>query len=193
MEDLEQVLRETRITTIFVTHDRMEAFRLAGRIGVMKAGEILQTGSPDEVMNHPVSEFVASFVGIETILPGRVVGRNGANTIVSVAGLEVQVPGKGEAGQEVILCIRPEHVNLSGLGSEALPGLGNRLTGRVEKIMPVGPYQKVRLSCGFSLVAYVPNHTVSAIGLKDGSEVEASFAPEAVHVIPKGPAGARPA
>jgi tungstate transport system ATP-binding protein len=53
LEDLEQVLRETRITTIFVTHDRMEALRLATRLGVMNTGEILQTGSSDQVMNHP--------------------------------------------------------------------------------------------------------------------------------------------
>ena len=76
IEDLEQVLRETRITTIFVTHDRMEALRLATRLGVMNAGEILQTGSSDEVMNRPVNEFVASLVGVENILRGKVIRKN---------------------------------------------------------------------------------------------------------------------
>jgi tungstate transport system ATP-binding protein len=185
MEDLEQVLRETRITTIFVTHDRTEAFRLASRIGVMQAGEILQTDSPDQVINHPVDEFVASFVGIETILQGRVVSGKGVNSAVSIGGLEIQVPGPSQMGDQLTLCIRPEHVTLSALGSEAVPGMSNRLAGRVEKITPVGPYQKVRLNCGFPLVAYVPNHAPSALSLKEGAEALASFAPEAVHVIPK--------
>ena len=71
IEDLERILRQTRTTAIFATHDRMEALRLSDRIAVMNGGKILQVGSPEEVMNHPVDEFVASFVGVETILPER--------------------------------------------------------------------------------------------------------------------------
>jgi tungstate transport system ATP-binding protein len=66
-----------------------------------------------------------------------------------------------------------------------MPCTGNRLTGRVEKVTPLGPYRKVHLNCGFPLVAYVPNHSPSAFSLKEGSEALASFAAEAVHVIPK--------
>ncbi|MEW6666289.1 MAG: ABC transporter ATP-binding protein [Thermodesulfobacteriota bacterium] len=185
MEDLEHVLRETRITTIFVTHDRMEAIRLASRIGVMKAGEILQIGAPDEVMNHPVDEFVASFVGIETILRGRVVSGNSGIPVVFAGGQAVRVPGPVQTGEEVTLCIRPEHVTLSAPGSEALPGMSNRLAGKLEKITPVGPYRKVRLDCGFPLVAYVPSHALPALSLKEGAEAFASFEAEAVHVISK--------
>ena len=58
-------------TTVFATHDRMEALRLSDRIAVMNGGRILQIGPPAEVMNQPLDEFVASFVGVETILTGR--------------------------------------------------------------------------------------------------------------------------
>src|SRR4030043_1431210 len=70
IEDLEHILRETRTTTIFATHDRLEALRLSDRIGVMNGGEIIQIGSPEEVANHPVSELVASFLGVEKTLTG---------------------------------------------------------------------------------------------------------------------------
>jgi len=187
IEDIEQVLRETRITTIFVTHDRTEAFRLASRIGVMKAGEILQTATPEEVINQPANEFVASFIGIETILKGRVVYGNNAISAVSAGGRDIHVIGRRVPGEEVSLCIRPEHVTLSARGSEALPHTDNRFSGKIEKITSAGPYLKIRLNCGFPLVAYVPYNSFSTLSLKEGSEVIASFPAEAVHVISKKP------
>jgi tungstate transport system ATP-binding protein len=187
IEDLEQVLRETRITTIFVTHDRMEALRLATRLGVMNAGEILQTGSPDEVMNRPVNEFVASLVGVENILRGKVVRRNNGTLIVSVSGQDVEAIGDEDLGEEVALCIRPENVTLSGIASGRPTSVMNTFSGTVEKITPIGFYKKVQLNCGFPLVAYVTNSSFSDLSLKEGAEVLASFDTMAIHVIRKGP------
>jgi tungstate transport system ATP-binding protein len=184
IEDLEQVLRETRITTIFVTHDRTEAFRLATRIGVMKDGEILQTGSSDEVMNHPVNEFVASLVGVETVLKGKVTQRKSGTFIASVSGQDVEAFGDMNSGEQVLLCIRPENVNLSNIPSGCLTRPSNSFPGRVEKITPMGLYQKVTLNCGFPLIAYVTNHDLTALSLKQGMEMIASIRTTAIHVIP---------
>ena len=183
IEDLEQVLRETRITTIFVTHDRMEALRLATRLGVMNAGEILQTGSSDEVMNHPVSEFVASLVGVETILKGKVVRRNKGTFIASVSGQEIEAIGDVGLGEQVSLCIRPENVTLSHIASGSPSSVPNTFPGTVEKITPIGHYRKVQLNCGFTLVAYVTNPSFSDLSLKEGAKVLSSFKTSAVHVI----------
>jgi tungstate transport system ATP-binding protein len=185
IEDLGKVLRETRITTIFVTHDRMEAFRLATRVGVMKAGEILQTGSPDEVMNHPVDEFVASLVGVENILHGQVTNKNEGSFTASFSGQGIEAIGDSEPGQEVVLCIRPENVTLSKPASGD-PGSGrNVLHGKVEKITSMGLYQKVRMNCGFPLVSYVTTQSLRALCLKEGAEALASFHVTAIHVIRK--------
>ncbi len=183
IEDLEQVLRETRITTIFVTHDRMEALRLATRLGVMNAGEILQTGCSDEVMNHPVSEFVASLVGVETILKGKVIRRNNGTFIASVSGQDVEAAGDVTPGEHVALCIRPENVTLSHIALGSPASVPNTFPGTVEKITPIGLYKKVQLNCGFPLVAYVTNQSFSNLSLKEGTEVLASFEAAAVHVI----------
>jgi len=69
---LQSLLRQEEMTTVFVTHDRDEALRLGDRIAVMMDGRVHQVGKPSEVFGHPVSEEVARFVGVETILPGRV-------------------------------------------------------------------------------------------------------------------------
>src|SRR4030066_1151572 len=70
VEDLERILKLTKTTALIATHDRLEALRLSDRVAVMNRGKVLQIGPPDEVMNCPVDEFVATFVGVETILPG---------------------------------------------------------------------------------------------------------------------------
>ena len=54
IEDLERILKKTQTTTIFATHDRLEALRLSDRMAVMNQGKIVQIGSPEEVMNHPI-------------------------------------------------------------------------------------------------------------------------------------------
>jgi len=183
IEDLEQVLRETRITTIFVTHDRMEALRLATRLGVMNTGEILQTGSSDEVMNRPVNEFVASLVGVETILQGKVIRRNSRTFIASVSGQDIEAIGDVGLGEQVSLCIRPENVTLSHIALGSPASVPNTFPGTVEKITPIGFYKKVQLNCGFTLVAYVTNPSFSDLSLKEGTEVLAFFKTKAVHVI----------
>jgi tungstate transport system ATP-binding protein len=183
LEDLEHVLRETRTTTIFVTHDRMEALRLATRLGVMNGGEILQTGSPEEVMNHPVNEFVASLVGVENLLHGRVTKKNESFFIASVSGQDIEAMGPMEPEDPVILCIRPEYVTLSDIASGDPAGGRNTFPAKVERITPMGPYQKVQLNCGFPLVAYVANPSFSELSLNKGAEVLASFKTKAVHVI----------
>jgi tungstate transport system ATP-binding protein len=186
LEDLERVLRETRITTIFVTHDRMEALRLATRLGVMNAGEILQTGAPDLVMNHPVNEFVASLVGVENILMGKVVRRNKGTSLVSVSGKEIEAREDLALKEEVSLCIRPENVILSSMGSGGIAGTANTFPANVDRITPMGPYQKVQLNCGFPLVTYATGCSLSALCIKEGTTVLASFDTMAVHVIRKG-------
>ena len=186
IEDLEQILRQTQTTTILATHDRMEALRLSNRIAVMNAGKILQIGSPSKVMNQPVDEFVASFVGVETILSGKVIKRNGGSFIASVEGKEIEAVGDAHLGETVVLCIRPENVILSTRPSQEGTSTRNVFPGRISKITPLGFYQKVHLHCGFPLVAYVTNHSLEELSLKEGKEVKTSFKATGITVMRKG-------
>ncbi len=184
--DLEHILQQTRTTAVFATHDRMEALRLSDRIAVMNAGRILQIGSPGEVMNEPVDEFVASFVGVETILTGKVVKRNGGTFIASVEGREIEAVGDASLGETVVLCIRPENVTVLIRPSREGTSARNVFRGRIVRITPLGFFQKLQLDCGFPLVAYVTNHSLEELSLTEGKEVKASFKATAVTVIRKG-------
>ena len=101
--DLEKVLAETKITTIMATHDRNEALRLSDRIAVMEGGRIAQIDRPAVVMNRPVDEFVASFVGTDTVLTGRVRENRRGTLEVRVNGTEIEAVGDALPGEEIVL------------------------------------------------------------------------------------------
>jgi tungstate transport system ATP-binding protein len=183
IEDLEGILGQTKTTTLFATHDRQEALRLSDRIAVMNKGEILQMGSPEEVMCHPVDEFVASFVGVETVLTGKVIGKDGGTFVASVLGKEIEAVGEVRLGEEVILCIRPENVTLIPHAVRETTSARNVLPGMIERIISLGLYEKVQLNCGFPIVAYVTHHSLENLSLKEGKAVLASFKATAIHVI----------
>jgi tungstate transport system ATP-binding protein len=183
VEDVENILKKSRITSILVTHDRMEALRLSHRIAVMKEGQILQIGPPTEIMNHPASEFVASFVGVETTLDGTVTGKEDGILTVSVEGQVIEAVGDVNVGEKVILCIRPEQVVVSNNSVKGSTSLRNIFSGTVLKVTVLGPYQKIHLDCGFPLVAYITNNSRRKLDLQEGKDVTASFKATSIHVI----------
>lgn len=103
-EEIRRIQRETKITTIFVTHDQEEAMSISDMIVVMKEGVVQQTGRPQEVYDSPVNLFVAKFLGTPPInvFTGRV--KENQLYIGDEAVLEV----KGVKEQEVYAAIRPE-------------------------------------------------------------------------------------
>ncbi len=185
IEDMEGILRQTRTTAIFATHDRLEALRLSDRMAVMNGGKILQMGSPGEVSNHPLNEFVASFVGVETILTGRVVRNEEGTFVVSVEDHEIEAVGQARSGEPVVLCIRPENVILSPSPTRETTSARNVFSGKVEKVVSLGLYQKVQLNCGFPLIAYVTHQSLGNLSIQEGKELTASFKATAIHVIRK--------
>jgi tungstate transport system ATP-binding protein len=186
IEDLEHILQQTRTTAMFATHDRLEALRLSDRIGVMDKGRILQIGSPEEVANRPVNELVASFMGMEAILTGKVIKRSGGTFSASVEGQEIEAVGDVHLGESVVLCIRPENITLSVGSSQEGTSARNVFRGKIVKILSMGLYQKIQLDCGFPLVAYVTNHSLKELSLTEEKDVRASFKATAVTVMRKG-------
>ena len=99
------------ITSVYVTHDQVEAMTLGSRIAVMKDGVLQQLGTPDEIYNHPANTYVAGFIGSPTmnLVTGRV-AQQGALLEIAGASLDIACP-HGSSG-EVVLGLRPEHLRL---------------------------------------------------------------------------------
>lgn len=184
VEDLERALRETKTTAVIATHDRMEALRLSDRMAVMMDGRIIQDGPPAEIMNQPADESVAAFVGTETILKGRVSRRrDGVLTIGLTGGFNIEAVGDIGQDESVMVFIRPENVTVSRQDEKGVSSARNSFLGVVEKISPAGFYFKLRLDCGFPLVAYVTHLALEELSIREGLRVNASFKATAIHVI----------
>lgn len=185
LADLETVLGQTKTTVIMATHDRLEALRLADRLAVMNKGQILQIGSPEEVMNQPVDEFVASFVGVESILTGKVIQKEKGSILVSVSGREIEAVGEVGVGETVALCIRPENVTLTNLLPQETSSARNVFPGKIVKITPLGLFYRIQLDCAFPLIAYITGHSLDNLNLEEGKKVVAFFKATSIHVVRK--------
>lgn len=183
--DLETILHETGITTVFVTHDRNEAFMLGDRVAVLIGGRLLQVGPTAQVFAQPVNEEVARFVGIDTKIPAVVETASGGLARLRFDGGSAEVAGDFERGERVLLGLRPEDITLSLPGSKDLDsGARNRLTGKVAKITPWGSHYRVALDCdGSRLIAFITRPSFLDLNLRPGDEVIASFKATAVHVL----------
>ncbi len=188
-DDLETTIREERMAAILVTHDQAEALRFSDRLVVMNGGRIVQSDAPSVVMNNPINQFVASCVGMETILEGTIQRKDGWEIVVRVGGREIEALGEGSPGDQVYCCIRPENVIVDVGSPSPTSSARNVFPGRIEGLTSVGPYLKVKLDCGFPLVAHVTGESFATLRLDVGKEVFASFKATAIHVIRKGDSG----
>ena len=103
--EVRQLLRDTAMTAVFVTHDREEALVLGDRVAVMDAGRIMQTGSPAEIYQNPATPWVAAFVGAVSMYPGVATG--------DIAETDFgPVPLLKPANGSVEVAVRPEAVTL---------------------------------------------------------------------------------
>jgi thiamine transport system ATP-binding protein len=95
--DLERMFETLEVTALYVTHDHAEAFALGDRVAVMRAGQIVQTGSPDELWAHPADEDVARFLGLANVRDG---------TVVRPEAVRVSPAGEGHGDGVVVEAVR---------------------------------------------------------------------------------------
>ena len=127
--EIKRLHSQLRTTVVYVTHDQVEAMTLADRIVVMRDGEIVQSGPPEEVYQEPVDRFVAGFIGAPKMnfLPSRLVRENGALSLpVGDGGAEIRLSASdaltGTVGKDVEIGLRPEHLAMRTPGEAAEPG-----------------------------------------------------------------------
>jgi len=183
VDDLHAILRQTKTTAVIATHDRLEALRLSDAMAVIFQGRISQIGSPEEVMNRPVDDRVALFVGTETILTGTVTKIHDGTFVLTVAGMELEAVGPVSLGEQVVCCIRPEQVTISTNTPSIHTSARNTFNGTIVKIVPMGLFYKVLLDCGFPLVSYVTTQSVENLELQIGKTVAATFKATSIHII----------
>jgi multiple sugar transport system ATP-binding protein len=141
--EIKRVHQKVKTTTIYVTHDQIEAMTLADRVVVMNDGRIEQVGTPHELYHSPRTRFVAGFIGSPAMnfLPCKV-ERNGAGLVLNLAdGLSFPMPADlsaryGKAvGKPMIFGLRPEHITELRGGA---PGEKSEFTAKLDVVEPMG-------------------------------------------------------
>ncbi|GIW95519.1 MAG: sulfate ABC transporter ATP-binding protein [Pirellulaceae bacterium] len=188
--ELRRWLDRAHIPAILVTHDRQEAMALGDQIVLMAAGRVVQQGSPAEVFSRPATAEVAQIVGVETVVPGRLIRVEQGLAQVEIAGRTVWAASSETLSREVLVTIRPENVTLLR-ASQARSSARNRLAARIVTLQPLGAAVRIELDCGFRLVAMLTGQACHELMLEPGQEVTAEFKASAVHLIPLSDAGHR--
>jgi multiple sugar transport system ATP-binding protein len=143
--ELKRLHQEVRSTTIYVTHDQVEALSLGDRIAVMRDGKIVQCDGPEQVYDRPANQFVGSFIGSPPMnfLTATASAADGRRAL-EVAGVRLALPDGGRAHLEgpVVLGIRPEHIVVGfGASSDAIPG-------QIVVSEPIGPQKLLTVRVG---------------------------------------------
>ena len=164
-----------KATSVYVTHDQIEAMTMADHVVVMRAGRIEQQGRPLDLYDRPANRFVAGFIGSPAmnILPAIVDGSGRAARLDGSEEAQLPLPLRVEPGRPVMVGVRPEHIDLNDAGAA-------RLDGTVEHIESTGSttFLKVR-TAGLPLVVMLSRRV--SVGLRE--RVPLSFAPTDIHVF----------
>jgi multiple sugar transport system ATP-binding protein len=173
--EISHLQKRLQTTTVYVTHDQIEAMTMGHRIAVMKSGELQQVGTPLEVYERPANLFVAGFIGTPpmSFIPATLAE---GGTVLAASGFRLPLPAAlrpslaGQDGRKVVLGVRPENVR-----EAARDGLGEvgRLTVHVDFVEPLGHEVIVHGRIGDDvLVAKADPHRAPEIGTDLPIEIE---------------------
>ena len=174
--EIRRIQQALGITAIYVTHDQSEAMSISDQIILMKGGVIAQMGSPTEIYYHPVSEFVADFIGECNFLKGKAgCSHDGLLDVELQEGsVTVQTDKMYSSGKECEIVVRPEAIRIADDG---------QLPCRVELSCFMGSYQNYHVRVGDTLVKITDNCPVNKKIYDVGDLAFISFDPACAHLL----------
>lgn len=174
--EIKALHQRLKTTTVYVTHDQIEAMTMADRIVVMHDGVVEQIGAPLDLYDNPANKFVAGFIGSPAMnfLSGKIMRRNGSAAVALDQGGEISLPASRlpADGQSVTLGLRPEHLTLS-----------NGAAGIQARVLVVEP-----TGAEIEVLFETPSGRVTAVfaerhPFKPGDSVTLSVVPERCHLF----------
>jgi iron(III) transport system ATP-binding protein len=174
--------RKLGVTSLYVTHDQIEALSMSDLIAVMDQGKIVEIGVPRDIYLHPNSRFAAQFVGLTNILPARLAAYEAqglAQFEVPFASLlcSGEKTGARQVGAQVMVLIRPENIRLSLTSFNCA---ANEWRGRVVSSTFLGEFIDCIVACGDTMIRARVN---PFFAVENGTEVYLHTPPERFSVI----------
>jgi len=178
--EIRNIQRRLNITSVYVTHDQVEAMALSDRIVVMNQGKIEQIGAPEEIYRRPATRFVADFIGRANFLNARIDSVEGDQAAVELLGQRVRVPVTFAvaAGDQLTAVLRPEGLTLRE--DAALE------QGVVEQAMYLGSSTEYVVQVQGTQLIVVDTDPRAQYVFREGQTVGVTFEPSTVHLLPAG-------
>jgi sn-glycerol 3-phosphate transport system ATP-binding protein/multiple sugar transport system ATP-binding protein len=171
--NLNRLHREFATTSVYVTHDQVEAMTLGSRIAILNGGELMQVGTPMELYTDPDNVFVAGFMGSP---PMKFVAAHNSGQRLKNSLLDLALPGLREFPAELLLGLRPEQL----VYAQAAPQHWPRLRGAIELVETLGAEMLVHIAAGSDrLVARL----TGLRSLIPGDSLELAFDPAALYLF----------
>jgi ABC-type Fe3+/spermidine/putrescine transport system ATPase subunit len=183
--EVRSILKALGVTAIYVTHDRDEALAVADTIAFMDQGQIVQTGTPEELFRAPANELVARTLGFRNILAGRIADTQGAVRVDCALGTLIAdaQPPYPDVGSDVMVLIEERGVSVSPSPYRG-PPVEAVLTGVVESRAFRGGETELEVRVGEGRITCLVSPKDSGAGASLGREVALAVPPEAVRFIP---------
>ena len=172
--DLQEILKQSQQTAMYVTHDQEEAFVIADRVVVMNEGKVEQIGTPQDIYRRPGCVFVARSLGLNNLIPGEIVLHGNGKIVNTAIGT---FPVGSEIHGQVTILLRPDSVKLNQEGP-------CQLSGKITGLSFRGSTCRTTINVnGFFLSFDFPNNIAIP---KEGGQARLSFNPtEAVQIFPE--------
>jgi len=178
--EIRRIQQRLGITSVYVTHDQVEAMTLSDRIVVMHQGKIEQIGSPTEIYRFPQTRFVADFIGRANFVEGTVRERRDGELVLDALGttLSALAPETGFGpGAAATLVIRPEMVEIDSPQSH--------VEGIVRRATYLGNVVEYDVEVAGQLLALVENDPRHTTVHSEGQAVRLRFLEDCLYVLPK--------
>jgi iron(III) transport system ATP-binding protein len=175
--EIHALQRRLNITSVYVTHDQVEAMAMSDRIVVMNAGRIEQIGNPKEIYRHPVSRFVAGFIGRANFVETCAEDVRGNNVTVSLLGRTITLPMQSapKTGDKLTAVMRPE-----GLELRADSALRQ---AHITQAMYLGSETEYFVEVDQQALVVIENDPRTDRIFAEGETVGIDFSPETVHLL----------
>jgi multiple sugar transport system ATP-binding protein len=189
--ELSQLHRKLGVTTVYVTHDQIEALTLGDRLVLMNAGEIQQVADPETIYIRPANLFVASFVGSPSMnFFDATVARGDSGISLEGKAFRLRLPPsvaalEGHVGKAVVFGFRPEAIAL--VEYAAFKNKSEDVRARIDDVEPVGENQLIYASCGEVLLVARKEVSTGSLDRRAflGKEVRLTFDMDQIHVFDK--------
>jgi spermidine/putrescine ABC transporter ATP-binding subunit len=186
--ELKELQQQLGMTFVYVTHDQEEAMAMSDRIVVMWQGVIAQVGSPASIYRHPVSSFVADFIGKSNILKIEGTSEQEATLDLRLSGSTISLRAKRPAHRQQahFCCIRPEDIAMLNSPGDAGESGINRLSGTVRRVVNLGPSLELAVEIDSDVVLMVLTRSSQSASLPAVGEVVAlSIDPNDIQILPE--------